>query len=878
MIALAQTLHGYDRGHRLLACGGDVSDDELAVLDRLSDLSGYLPSGLSFDHYYSGFPCGRYYAFACTWLDTAAPRLGTVLTHTLLVPLEQIASTSDLFVFAALHRRPVSAEDTEPYARAPEALVAPADTIPMPLNARAALALYIGQRQRPILWMDDAQPVPIIRYLWYLSWPALRKRLAFCTFALQERSLDGQVFDFLGVPPEAQGSFHKYAGSAAWWLQGELARPALLELPSIEAIERGGAAWAGALLERGRTLGLPDPASAPDLWRLHRLIEVREASRERLTAARAHADLLARLWPSLRAEHPEWRCALDALLATQRQAALAPRPLWELVHLVVRPQLWSLMERDDAFTQRVEEVLVSEVAHRLRETELARTSLTVLLDALGERPLRDAVYRAVTMAVSSGDREVARALLIASTNRRDASLARACIQALPPQDRTALLVGEQGILLVHGDAGERVWLTRKAADLAVELGEPLLAFTAWQLLDEPVTGLGRATQAAARSTPQALQLVLQRVEPALRLDWSLHRTEAALLGMAAHHGAEAVRELGLGVHALASRCAGASNGARVFVHACALRREDELTPVLADWPELSWNITMLVLGDEQVAPALVRAALQALTPERLWSPDTRQILSTDHAGLPRLLEQLGARLLRDIAHGSVEPGNGAAWLRVTPVQEWLRATSKWSIDRALERTPQSGLQAFVVTLQQTLMTDEEACRWLLQPIYTLLHGAGRVGMELAASALLELLSLPAFHGAVQLRAEILLAVIQTDADTSPLVAAVFHDAYAAVVSQHAALRSMRWPWSWGWDVAKALRHWMLDTWAERRWPVAQLLACLDRDADLARQVFERARKRASWWKMDNVIRQLEPAVANDPFLYPLWQGSKGDWW
>lgn len=876
MTALAQTLHGYERGHRLLARGGDVSDDELAVLDRLSDLSGYLPGGLIFDHYYSGFPCGRYYAFACTWLDTAAPRLGTVLTHTLLVPLEQMASTSDLFGFAALHRRPVSAEDTEPYTHAPDALAAPASEAPTPPHARAALALYVGQRERPILWMDDAQPVVIIRYLWHMSWPALRKRFAFCTFALQERSLDGRVFDFLGLPPEAQGSFHKHASSVAWWLQGELARPALLELPSIEAIERSGAAWMGALLERGRTLGLPDPASAPDLWLLHRLIEVRDASSERLTAARAHADLLARLWPSLAAEHPEWRRALDALLATQRQAALAPRPLWELVHLIERPQLWSLLEHDDAFAQRVEEVLVTELAHRLRDSELARANLTGLLDALGERPLRNAVYQAVTAAVGNGDPELARTLLIAAATRRDTNLVRACIQALPTQVRTALLAGEQGILIVHGDAGERLWLTREAADLAVDLGEPLLAFTAWQLQDEPVTGLERATQAVLRSTPQALPSVLQRVEPAVRLDWGLHRTEAALLGMAAHHGAEAVRTLGLSVHELAPRCASAPNGARVFVHACALRREDELTPVLTDWPELAWNITMLVLGDEQVAPTLVRAALRALPAERLWGPDTRQALSVDHAGLPRLLEQLGPRLLRAIADGSIEPADGAAWLRAAPVQEWLRATDRWSIDRALKRPPQSGLQAFVVTLQQTHLSEEEVPSWLLQPIYTLLHGAGRAATELAASDLLDLLALPAFREAVRLRAEILLAIVRTDADTSRLVAAVFHESYAAVVSQHAALRSMSWPW--GWDVGKKLRHWMLDSWAERRWPVAQLLICLDRDADLARRVFKRAWKRGWLATMDSLVRQLEPAVATDPFLQLLWQEAKRSLW
>jgi GTPase-associated protein 1, N-terminal domain type 1 len=877
--ALAQTLHGYDRGHRLLARGGDVSEDELAVLDRLSDLSGYLPGGLTFDHYYSGFPCGRYYAFACTWLDTAARRGGTVLTHTLLVPLGHAVRTSDLFGAASLHRRPLSAEDTEPYTHAPAELPEPGVAVSAPPHARAALALYVGQHDRPILWMDDAQPIETVRYLWHLSWPKLRRRFAFCTLALQERSLEGRVFDFLGLPPEAQGSFHKYSGSATWWRQGELAHPALLELPVIVAIEQSGSSWIGARLERCRALDLPDPKRAADLWALHRLLEVRDASRERLTAARAHVDLLARLWPSLPAEHPEWRHALDALIATQPQAALAPRPLWELGYLLDRPQLWLLMDRDQAFAQRVDAVLSAELGRRLCEAEPAGAELPALLDIVRERPLRGAVYRAVAAAVGGGGRELARTLLRASAVKYDAELAHACLQPLSPQERMELLVGEQGILREPGHAGERVWLAHGATDLAVELGELLLAFTIWEILGEPAMGLERATQATSQAGPEAMQRVLQRVEPAMRLDWSVRRTEAALLDMATRHGAEAARELGLAVRELALRCSGGPNGARVFAHACVSRPESELTPILNDWPELAWNIMILGLRDEEVAPALVRAALRALPAERLWGAESREMLAAGGAGARHLTAHLGPMLLQVIAVGGIEPGDGATWLRTAPVEEWLRSTGSWAIERALERPGSTWLHAFIVTVQQAISSGEEAPPWLLMPLYVLLRQAEHPAMKQAASALLDLLSEPAFRAALVLRAEVLLAVRRTEYGNPRLVVAVFHDTYAGVLSDHEALQSVSWPGGWGWDRGKKLRHWLIDTWAERHWPAESLLMCLDRDADLAREVFRRARKHSHASGMWKLISELDSVSANYPFLNEIWhETNPGEWW
>jgi hypothetical protein len=226
MLHLVQTLHGYDQGHRLLAStqGAALDERELALLERLSDLSGYLPMGTGFDHYHTGFPCGRYYAFACTWPDVTATRAGTVLTHTLLLPLDGAGSLDDLWRLASLHRQPRGASDQEFYREH----CSSADLAPVPREqpgqeeVLAVMALLFGTSERPILWVDERRPDAIVRLIWELLRTEQRERFAFCTFALQLRTVKGDPFDFLGIPPAARGSFLDQANSETWWDSGKL--------------------------------------------------------------------------------------------------------------------------------------------------------------------------------------------------------------------------------------------------------------------------------------------------------------------------------------------------------------------------------------------------------------------------------------------------------------------------------------------------------------------------------------------------------------------------------------------------------------------------------------------------------------------------------
>lgn len=358
-IVLAQTLHGYDRGHRLLASSDELSEDELSLLDRLSDLSGYLPTGVEFDRYHTGFPCGRYYAIACTWPDSRASRQGAVLTHTLLLRVELLASLDDPFTFTSFHRRPVSASERDPYRRPLHLPAAPVGLEPpsprREVRLRQAFLLYFHQQQSPILWVEDRRPDDVVRALlsWLAPLPAARRRFSFCTLALQPRTIDGHPFEFLALPRAAQGSFPNLHRSPGWSDEtGVQPKEMNAVQPWVEEMldEGVGALYATAAFCARN--GLPSPRRQ-DVALCYRFEVMAGAARERLTAARARADLLARIAPSLGVEHPLWQQVFQDLL-DRLENEFSVR---EVADLLSRPQVQRGVQQARWLARRVLHIL-----------------------------------------------------------------------------------------------------------------------------------------------------------------------------------------------------------------------------------------------------------------------------------------------------------------------------------------------------------------------------------------------------------------------------------------------------------------------------------------------------------------------------------------
>ena len=94
-------VHGYRRGHELLATSAKLPKPDQSVVDRLSDVAGPLRPNERFDAYLTGYPLpgGAHYVLARTWQDLDAPRAGCVRTKSLLIPTADWSSAQSLMPF-----------------------------------------------------------------------------------------------------------------------------------------------------------------------------------------------------------------------------------------------------------------------------------------------------------------------------------------------------------------------------------------------------------------------------------------------------------------------------------------------------------------------------------------------------------------------------------------------------------------------------------------------------------------------------------------------------------------------------------------------------------------------------------------------------------
>jgi hypothetical protein len=796
---IAQTLHGYDQGHRLLARGGDVNEAEFGLLDRLSDLSGYVPLDTTFDAYHTGFPCGRYYAFACTWPDTGATRAGTVLTHTLLVPLDGLDRVHDLWALGRWHRRPSSAADREHYAVAlPDDADAGAPPPPVPSAARAiaVVLLWFGQPDR-------------------LLWPEARRRFAFCTFALQVRHVRRRPFDFLALPPSARGSFHERARSAAWWREGEVA--------SADLQKRGSEGWAQAILDRGadaswamarfcEAQGLP-PLAESAFPTFHRFADLEEPAQVRLTAARARADLLVRLWPDLAPTHALTRTTLHQLLERQPDAPMSPRPLWDLDDFVGRSVVAQLAAADEGFAAHVADTVTREVRRRLAQAGAEAA-------------------------------EGLRAML-----RRD-----------PPHAGFPL---DEHILA----AARRFDDPMFAADVRFAQDRPLSA------IREAAT----IVAARPLPRPEALAPILARLDPPTRLAWALDVAEAPLAAGAGARGAVAAVVLEVALPEMIARCAPAPNGREVVLSRLALLPTIELRRVLGDAGVAVPAVRAALGEDSSRARAVLEAAVEAMPEDELLGPAVAGMLaSADTKAAEHFVERLAPCLVRRLVNGRWPARDAAAWLALVPVREALGRLPPATLFGAhgtRESDPDCLPNVARAAAAQAREDASLTLGWIANLLARPLTGVHRKSLDQAAGDLAALLALPADReGWLVLAARILSAVRRTGLDDAlRLVVPAFPVLYGKLVRDELppAARAALTASSADWDIAQEWRRWLLDAWLRHDWPPAAFLLCLGDDEVL----FYRIARRARWkWRGRDFLKSLPGALASDARLSARWRG------
>ncbi len=212
-IRIDQQVHGYRYGHELLGSTLKLASTDQDVIDRLSDISGPLRPGETFEPYLTAYPLPsrKYYVLARTWQDLDAPRAGCVLTRSLIVPMGDWATTTSpaglLQWMAPITPNNLNVE--------PQNIKPSGETLP-PVNdqriAELFEAMFLESRQATVMFDAPEAEVIALRLLSAL-WPALRSNFSVCTFALSPRTLhESKLFDLLFAPKSARTRFADWTG------------------------------------------------------------------------------------------------------------------------------------------------------------------------------------------------------------------------------------------------------------------------------------------------------------------------------------------------------------------------------------------------------------------------------------------------------------------------------------------------------------------------------------------------------------------------------------------------------------------------------------------------------------------------------------------
>lgn len=214
MITAEVQIHGYRKGHQLLASSVTLSKDDQAVVDRLSDVAGPLRPREQFAPYLSAYPLpsGTYYVIARTWQDLTVSRAGCVRTKSLLIdalawslrppltPILRLLGSTEL----PTEMSAVRIELEEQF----EERLPPTPTF----SASELLEALFLEDAKPVVVFDAPDPELIALRLLTALWPDIRRRFALSTFALSPRKIGGRDLDLVFAPLNAKAKFSDWPG------------------------------------------------------------------------------------------------------------------------------------------------------------------------------------------------------------------------------------------------------------------------------------------------------------------------------------------------------------------------------------------------------------------------------------------------------------------------------------------------------------------------------------------------------------------------------------------------------------------------------------------------------------------------------------------
>lgn len=214
MITVEIQIHGYRKGHQLIASSTALSKEDQAVVDRLSDVAGPLRPKEQFTPYLSTYPLpsGSYYVIARTWQDHSVARAGCVRTMSVLIDAQVWASKAPLIPLLNLLQ--LSELPNEQHAvqtqlnDCTEAKFPPTPSF----SASELLEALFLEGAKPVVAFDAPDPELIALRLLTALWPDIRRHFSISTFALSPRKIGGRDFDLVFAPVSAKAKFSDWPG------------------------------------------------------------------------------------------------------------------------------------------------------------------------------------------------------------------------------------------------------------------------------------------------------------------------------------------------------------------------------------------------------------------------------------------------------------------------------------------------------------------------------------------------------------------------------------------------------------------------------------------------------------------------------------------
>lgn len=268
------------RGHGLRASSPDAL--VAAAIASNLDLPDAVPPGVqAWSPFVRGFPVDQHYVLARTFLDTTASRGGMVLTHALIVSLDEVSQMGNLTALLACLAPTASACPTNPSAIEVQPLDDGLPPAPDLIGAANAIA---GQRVAPAVRLGVEGFENLVHSLWRNLWPAMRRTFAF--------RLSFGPNDLVDQPPPALVCTPEQL--QARWTQHRIVKPDDQAAESASAAVLCGQADAAQYLALGADLGV-QVADLRVLSRLERLhsLEAGSDSFDDLLAAVRLADGLS---------------------------------------------------------------------------------------------------------------------------------------------------------------------------------------------------------------------------------------------------------------------------------------------------------------------------------------------------------------------------------------------------------------------------------------------------------------------------------------------------------------------------------------------------------------------------------------------------------